>query len=206
MSTPSGAFWEEIMKWIALCLALAGLWSTAQASTPPAMSPIPESSYASLPGELVQLAQVQCLPPKVLNAAGACVCPAGVNCNTTPPCPPPKVVDPKTGACVCPPGTFLTANGACIRCPPPKVFDPKTGACVCPPGTFPTASGQCVRCPPPKVFDSKTGACVCPPGTFQSAASNQCLSCPPPKIIQNGQCVCPPGTRPNPLNGQCVKP
>ncbi len=86
------------MKWLVLCLAVAGLSTGA-------------------------LAQNQCPPPKVVNAAGACVCPSGTHegaaaANVCVPdtCPSPQVKDAKTGACVCPSPRTMAANGRCV-CP-----------------------------------------------------------------------------------------
>ena len=85
------------MKWIALCVALAGLSTAA-------------------------MAQTACPPPKVLNVAGACVCPPGTHqaaaaniCIANVTCPPPKVLN-AAGACVCPPGTHQAAvANICVK-------------------------------------------------------------------------------------------
>ncbi len=192
---------DRIMKWLTLCLAVAGLSTVAYAAPQPAMSTIPQAQR----GDYVQLAQNTCPPPKVIDPkTGACICPPGVAC--TPPCPPPKVLN-AAGQCVCPPGTYQTQTAKiCIKCQTPKIVNP-AGQCVCPPGTIPTARGQCVKCPPPKVV-GPNGQCICPPGTHQSAAANICIpNCPPPKVMNAaGQCVCPPGTHPSPVAANlCVK-
>ncbi len=192
------------MKWITLCLALAGLSTAAHAALQPAMSMIPDGART----EYMQLAQMQCPPPYVRNAAGQCICPPSRICRPLTICALPKVIDPKTGACICPAGTVLTANGGCVRCPPPRTIDARTGACVCPPGTHlsPVAANLCVpdNCPPPRVMNA-AGQCVCPPGTHQAAAANICIpDCPPGQTVgPNGQCACPSGMHPNP-NGVCV--
>ena len=139
------------MKWIALCLALAGLGSLASAAVPGAPVRLPALRD-------VELAQVQCPPPKMIDpATGACICPAGVACAPNS-CPPPKVMG-ANGQCVCPPAT--TAAG-CMppKCPPPKVMN-ADGRCVCPPGSAMNPLGECVRpCPPGMPRDPLTGLCV----------------------------------------------
>jgi len=83
------------MKWIALGLVFAGLWSGEQATAP--NSALLESKYA--PHDPVQLAQGPCPSPKVINTAGACVCPAGATCSTAPACPAGTRPDPLNGQC-----------------------------------------------------------------------------------------------------------
>ena len=117
------------MKWIVVCLALAGMSSGA-------------------------LAQTNCPPPKVMTAAAGCVCPKGTHpspaaanvCVPNQTCPAPKVLN-AAGACVCPPGTHqaAVANICVSDCKAPKVMD-ATGKCVCPPGTHQAAVANiCVK-------------------------------------------------------------
>lgn len=136
------------MKWFVLCLAVAGLSTSAFAAAP---------DHSSLRG--VQFAQNQCPPPKVMNAAGACVCPPGTHqgataanvCEPDSKCPPPKVMDPN-GRCMCPAGTHQGAAAAnqCIpdTCPPPRVM--ANGRCVCPMGTSGPPTGRCMTNDLPK--------------------------------------------------------
>lgn len=116
------------MKWIAVCLAIAGLGT-------------------------VSCAEPRCPPPMVSYTPGHCVCPTGTHASPAAPnvcvaiCQPPKVVN-AAGACVCPAGTHqspLAVNVCVSNCPPPKKMD-VTGKCVCPPGTHEAAAAAvCVK-------------------------------------------------------------